>query len=112
LFESPIAIEAISFCSYTVATWKGVEMAHDSVVRARIDEKTKRQAAKVFAECGITISDAIRIMLLRTAKEKEIPFSIHVPNKKTIAAIRELEKNGGRGKKYKDFEALLKDLNA
>ncbi len=87
-------------------------MAQDSVVRARIDEKTKRQAEKVFAECGMTLSDAIRIMLTKTAKEKEIPFSIHTPNAKTIRAIRELEKKRGKGKTFKDFEELLKNIGA
>lgn len=85
-------------------------MAQDSVVRARIDEKTKRQAEKVFAACGMTLSDAIRLMLTKTAREKEIPFSIHTPNAKTIKAIRELEKNRGKGKTYKNLEDLLKDL--
>lgn len=87
-------------------------MAQDSVVRARIDEKTKRQAEKVFAACGMTLSDAIRLMLTKTAREKEIPFSIHTPNAKTIKAIRELEKNRGKGKTYKNLEDLLKDLGA
>ncbi len=87
-------------------------MAQDSVVRARIDEKTKRQAEKVFAACGMTLSDAIRLMLTKTAREKEIPFSIHTPNAKTIKAIRELEKNRGKGKTYKNLEDLLKDLSA
>ena len=87
-------------------------MAQDSVVRARIDEKTKRQAEKVFAACGMTLSDAIRIMLTKTARDKEIPFSIHTPNAKTIRAIRELEKKRGKGKSYRDFEDLLKDLGA
>ena len=87
-------------------------MAQDSVVRARIDEKTKRQAEKVFAACGMTLSDAIRLMLTKTAREKEIPFSIHTPNAKTIKAIRELERNRGKGKTYKNLEDLLKDLSA
>ena len=87
-------------------------MAQDSVVRARIDEKTKRQAEKVFAACGMTLSDAIRIMLTKTAREKEIPFLIHTPNAKTRAAIRELERNRGRGKSFKNIEELLKDLGA
>ena len=87
-------------------------MAQDSVVRARIDEKTKRQAERVFAACGMTLSDAIRIMLTKTAKEKEIPFSIHTPNAKTIRAIRELEKKRGKGKTFKDFEELLKNIGA
>ena len=87
-------------------------MTQDSVVRARIDEKTKRQAEKVFAACGMTLSDAIRIMLTKTAREKEIPFSIHTPNTKTVRAIRELEKKRGKGKSYKNLEELLKDLGA
>lgn len=85
-------------------------MAQDSVVRARIDEKTKAKAAKVFAECGLTLSDAIRIMLTRTAQEKAIPFSIHVPNKVTQKAIKELDK--GKGLRAKDIEELLKQLSA
>lgn len=85
-------------------------MAQDSVVRARIDEKTKIKAAKVFAECGLTLSDAIRIMLTRTAQEKAIPFSIHLPNSSTRRAIRELDK--GKGLKAVDLEELLKQLNA
>jgi DNA-damage-inducible protein J len=85
-------------------------MAQDSVVRARIDEKTKAKAAKVFAECGLTISDAIRIMLTRTAKEKAIPFSVHIPNATTRRAIKELDQ--GKGIRAKDVEELLKILNA
>ncbi len=85
-------------------------MAQDSVVRARIDEKTKRQAEKVFAECGMTLSDAIRIMLTKTAKEKEIPFSIHTPNAKTIRAIKDAQK--GKVSRVKDLEELLKQINA
>ena len=85
-------------------------MAQDSVVRARIDEKTKRQAERVFAACGMTLSDAIRIMLTKTAKEKEIPFSIHTPNAKTIRAIKDAQK--GKVTRVKDLEELLKQINA
>jgi len=85
-------------------------VAQDSVVRARIDEKTKRQAEKVFAACGMTLSDAIRIMLTKTAREKEIPFSIHTPNAKTVRAIRDAQK--GKLHRAKDLEELLKHLNA
>jgi DNA-damage-inducible protein J len=85
-------------------------MAQDSVVRARIDEKTKAKAAKVFAECGLTLSDAIRIMLTRTAQEKAIPFSIHVPNKITQKAIQDVQQ--GKVLRAKNIEELLKQLNA
>lgn len=85
-------------------------MAQDSVVRARIDEKTKAKAAKVFADCGLTLSDAIRIMLTRTAQEKAIPFSIHVPNKITQKAIQDVQQ--GKVLRAKNIEELLKQLNA
>jgi DNA-damage-inducible protein J len=85
-------------------------MAQDSVVRARIDEKTKAKAAKVFADCGLTLSDAIRIMLTRTAQEKAIPFSIHVPNKVTQKAIQDVQQ--GKVLRAKNIEELLKQLNA
>ena len=87
-------------------------MAQNSVVRARIDEKTKRQAEKVFAACGMTLSDAIRIMLTKTAQEREIPFSIHSPNAKTIQAIREFRGSKRKNKTYRDFEELLRNLGA
>lgn len=85
-------------------------MAQDSVVRARIDEKTKIKAAKVFAECGLTTSDAIRIMMTRAAQEKAIPFSIHAPNKVTQKAIKDAQK--GKVFKAKDIEELLNQLSA
>jgi DNA-damage-inducible protein J len=85
-------------------------MAQDSVVRARIDEKTKRQAEKVLAACGLTVSDAIRIMLTKTAREKEIPFSIHTPNAKTKKVIRDAQ--NGKTFRARDLEELLKQFSA
>ncbi|NTF18187.1 type II toxin-antitoxin system RelB/DinJ family antitoxin [Agrobacterium rubi] len=43
------------------------------LVSVRIDEAVKQQASEVLAECGLTVSDAVRIVLTRIAKEKEIP---------------------------------------
>jgi DNA-damage-inducible protein J len=80
-----------------------------SVVRARIDEKTKEEAAAVLASIGLTVSDAFRLMMVRIAKEKALPFEPLIPNAKTIAAMRESRR--GR-KRYPDMKALLKDLNA
>lgn len=83
-------------------------MASDAVVRARIDTATKERAAKALGAMGLTISDAIRLLMLRVADEKRLPFEVKVPNRKTVAAIREIEAGGG--KRFKTAEALLKDL--
>lgn len=49
-------------------------MAANALVRARIDETLKDQAADVLAEMGLTISDLIRITLTKVAREKALPF--------------------------------------
>ena len=82
----------------------------NAVVRARIDEKTKEEAAAVLAAMGLTVSDAFRLMMIRIAKEKALPFEPLIPNAKTIAAIKEARR--GRLKGYPNSKALLKSLNA
>jgi DNA-damage-inducible protein J len=59
-------------------------MASDTVVRARIDGQVKERAAKVLAETGLSVSDAIRLLLVRLAAEKALPFEIKVPNVETL----------------------------
>ena len=62
-------------------------MASDPVVRARIDGQVKEKAAKVLADMGLSVSDAIRLRLVRIAAEKALPFEIKVPNAETRTAM-------------------------
>ena len=68
----------------------------NTIVRARIDRKTKDEASAVLASIGLTVSDAFRLMMVRIAREKAMPFEPLVPNKETIAAMKELRAGGGR----------------
>lgn len=61
-------------------------MAINDVVRARIDTKTKEKAAAVLASMGLTVSDAFRLLMVKVAAEKALPFEPLVPTAKTIAA--------------------------
>jgi DNA-damage-inducible protein J len=63
-------------------------MIANTVVRARINEHIKEEAATVLAAMGLTVSDAFRLLLTRIAKEKALPFEPLVPNKETIAAMK------------------------
>jgi hypothetical protein len=45
-------------------------MTANSVVRARIDEQTKNEAAAVLKAMGLTVSDAFRLMMVKIAKER------------------------------------------
>ena len=66
-------------------------MPANAVVRARIDEKTKKQAEKVFKRMGLTTSSAFRMFLIRTVAEKALPFDPQ-PNKETIEAMHEVQR--------------------
>lgn len=83
-------------------------MATGTVVRARIDAETKEEAASALAEMGLTISDYIRMALVRVARDKAVPFPVKVPNATTIKAMKELD--AGKGKKFDSAEELFKDL--
>jgi DNA-damage-inducible protein J len=63
-------------------------MTANSVVRARIDERIKNEAAAVLSAMGLTVSDAFRLMMVRIAKEKALPFEPLVPNDETIEAMK------------------------
>ncbi len=83
-------------------------MAADTVVRARIDTATKKRAAAALEAMGLSISDAIRLLMLRVADEQRLPFEVKTPNADTIKAMKELA--DGKGKRLADGGALFKEL--
>jgi DNA-damage-inducible protein J len=85
-------------------------MPANAVVRARIDENTKKKATVVLKSMGLTPSAAFRLMMIRVAEEKALPFELHIPNAETIEAIEE----GRRGglKKFHSVAELMADLHA
>lgn len=85
-------------------------MPANTVVRARIDENIKEEAAVVLKAIGLSVSDAFRMLLTRVAREKALPFEPLVPNTKTIQAMKAAQ----RGDMVTVGQAgnLLSDLNA
>ena len=83
-------------------------MSRDTVVRARIDSETKARAAEVLQAMGLSMSDAIRLLLLRVADEKRLPFAVQAPNTTTVKAMKELDE--GKGKRFGSAEELFQDL--
>ncbi len=79
-----------------------------TMVHIRVDEKVKRRAAKTLAAMGISVSDAVRMLLVRVAAEKALPFDVKVPNQTTVKAMQAADR--GEGKRYKSADALVKDL--
>jgi DNA-damage-inducible protein J len=78
-----------------------------TMVHVRVDEKTKQRAAKALASMGISVSDAVRMLLVRVAAEKALPFDVRVPNATTVKAMRTADQ--GKDKRLKSAGAVFKD---
>ena len=84
-------------------------MPANPLVQARIDAEIKKETAAILQAIGLTVSDAVRLMLTRVAREKALPFEPFVPKKATLAAI--LEAREGNRKSFDSVEALMSDLH-
>ena len=79
-----------------------------TMVHIRVDDKVKAKAAKTLAEMGLSVSDAVRMLLVRVAAEKALPFEVKVPNPTTVKAMKAADRR--RGKRVRTAGALFKDL--
>ncbi len=85
-------------------------MPSNALVTTRIDKKIKTDAAIVLEAMGLTVSDAMRMLLTRVAREGKLPFEPLVPNAETIAAMKEAR--SGNLAKFDTVADLMADLNA
>jgi DNA-damage-inducible protein J len=85
-------------------------MASTEMVHVRIDKKIKTKAAKTLASMGLSVSDAVRVLLTRVAAEKALPFEVKAPNATTVGAIREART--GKLPSFRNVSDLMADLNA
>jgi DNA-damage-inducible protein J len=85
-------------------------MAANAHVQARTDETVKEEAAAVLATMGLSLSDAVRLLPTRIAREKALPFSPLIPNAEPVAAMQEARSS--KGARFKTVDALIADLRA
>jgi DNA-damage-inducible protein J len=71
--------DPIAQMSHNVATITSsvFYMASTDIVRARIDGHIKEEATNVLAQMGLSVSDAIRMLLTRVAADKALPFDVN-----------------------------------
>jgi DNA-damage-inducible protein J len=85
-------------------------MASNALIQTRINGAVKEEAAAVLATMGLTVSDAVRLMLMRVAHDKALPFEPLKPNADTVKAMQEARR--GKLKRFDSVEALMADLDA
>lgn len=66
-------------------------MATTTMVHVRVDENIKAQATETLAAMGLSISDAVRVFLMRVVAEQQMPFALKAPNAETRAAMAEAD---------------------
>lgn len=84
-------------------------MGKDAVVRARIDSETKEQASAALRAMGLSVSDAVRLLLVRVAEEKQLPFKVGVPNRSTLEAMKKID--DGKGTRFSNAGELFRDVD-
>ena len=85
-------------------------MPATEMVHIRINKGVKAKAAKALSAMGLSVSDAVRVLLTRVAAEKALPFDLKVPNAATAAAMKEARAGGLAS--FKSVSKLMADLNA
>jgi len=64
-------------------------MSQSTMLHVRVDEETKLQASAALAAMGLSLSDAVRILLKRVVNDQAFPLELKVPNAKTRVAMEE-----------------------
>ena len=86
-------------------------MATTTMVHVRVDEHTKAQATETLAAMGLSVSDAVRVFLMRIVADKQMPFDLKAPNPKTRAAMKEADTIvRRRNARFATASALINDL--
>ena len=85
-------------------------MATNALVQARIDKAVKDEATAVLAAMGLTVSDAVRLLLTKVAREHVLPFDPLIPNAETIEAMKAARR--GNLPSFATVGELMADLNA
>jgi DNA-damage-inducible protein J len=82
-------------------------MPANSLVQTRINAEIKEEAATVLQAIGLTVSDAVRLMLTRVAHDKALPFEPLIPNDVTIAAMKEARERKLETVTLDDLQAVI-----
>jgi DNA-damage-inducible protein J len=86
-------------------------MATTTMIHVRVDEDVKAKATETLGAMGLSVSDAIRVFLMRVIADQELPFVIKAPNTASQAAMVEADsiiKN--RRARFATSDALIDDI--
>ena len=87
-------------------------MPRSSMLHVRVDDETKARANEALEAMGLSISDAVRILLRRVVADQAFPLELKVPNAETRTAMEEADRIiAHRRVRFEDGDALTKSLD-
>ena len=82
-----------------------------SMLHVRVDDDMKRQATATLEAMGLSISDAVRLLLRRVVDDQAFPLELKVPNAETRAAMAEADEIvKTRAARFATADELFADL--
>jgi DNA-damage-inducible protein J len=88
-----------------------LNMAHSTMLHVRVDDEIKTQASEALAAMGLSVSDAVRILLKRVVTDQAFPLELKVPNAQTRAAMEEARAMAKtRALRFDSADTLINDL--
>lgn len=86
-------------------------MSRSTMLHVRVDDEIKTQASEALAAMGLSVSDAVRILLKRVINDQAFPLELKVPNAQTRAAMEEARAMmKSRASRFDSADALIDDL--
>lgn len=82
-------------------------------IKMRISEELKNDASHVLKDCGLTMSNAIRLFLEQVVHTQGLPFEVKRPSARTKVALQEAREIEARAShRYDSVESMVKGLNS
>ena len=86
-------------------------MSQSAMLHIRVEDEIKVQATEALAAMGLSMSDAVRILLKRVVNDQAFPLELKVPNAVTRAAMKESRAKMKAGKaRFDSATDLINDL--
>lgn len=82
-------------------------MAASRMVQARVPGDIQDMAKEVIEASGLTVSDVVRVLMTRIARDKAIPPGLFQPNAETLAAFAEIERGETETVTLDDLRAAI-----
>jgi DNA-damage-inducible protein J len=81
------------------------------MLHVRVDDEIKAQASEALEAMGLSVSDAVRILLKRVVDDQQFPLELKVPNARTRKAMQEARAiASARRARFDSAAALIDDL--